>query len=88
MQKCFAYALLLITLVELSVAKSPLLKQGGDACMPQPNYCMNGGTCYTQITIAPVATTDYFSKHFWRLTTTRRTHTDQVFCLKQPNGPL
>jgi hypothetical protein len=30
--------------------RKPTLKQGGAACYPQPNYCMNGGTCYTQYT--------------------------------------
>lgn len=31
-------------------AKRPTLKQGGAACYPHPNYCENGGTCYTQYT--------------------------------------
>ena len=31
-------------------AKRPTLKQGGAACYPNPNYCENGGTCYTQYT--------------------------------------
>ncbi len=39
------------------LSKNPTLKQGGAACYPQPNYCMNGGTCYTQYTQAPVIVT-------------------------------
>lgn len=43
-------------LKKLNIAheRRPTLKQGGSACHPQPDYCMNGGTCYTQYTQAPV----------------------------------
>ena len=46
---------LLISLVAIGLvsAKSASLKQGGAACYPQPDYCMNGGTCYTQYTTEP-----------------------------------
>lgn len=37
--------------------KTANLKQGGSACYPQPNYCLNGGTCYTQYTAQPITTT-------------------------------
>lgn len=44
-----------VTLLVIGIvsAKSKL-KQGGAACYPQQNYCMNGGTCYTQYTTQPV----------------------------------
>ena len=50
----FKLALCLL-LIGVSQAK-PGLKQGGDACLKQggSDYCMNGGTCYTQYTQAPV----------------------------------
>lgn len=35
----------------------PGLKQGGAACFPESNYCLNGGTCYTQYTQQPVPVT-------------------------------
>ena len=53
----FEYVLLAAVCVSLSLARNPSIRQGGDACAPQPNYCMNGGTCFTQITLAPVVVT-------------------------------
>lgn len=51
----FKFAILVIA-IGISNAK-PGLKEGGAACQPQPDYCMNGGTCYTQYTQRPVYTT-------------------------------
>lgn len=46
--------LLSLLMIGIVAAKSASLKQGGSACYPLPNYCMNGGTCYTQYTTQPV----------------------------------
>jgi hypothetical protein len=49
----FLKVVLLVIAIGISDAK-PGLKQGGAACVPEPDYCMNGGTCYTQYTQRPV----------------------------------
>lgn len=52
----YKLAICIVFIIGLVQAK-PGLKQGGAACYPEPNYCQNGGTCYTQYTQQPVPVT-------------------------------
>jgi len=51
------FKLALSVFVMALVKAKPGLKQGGAACIPEQNYCQNGGTCYTQYTQQPVTVT-------------------------------
>lgn len=69
-----------VTLVLHAVsARSPSLKQGGAACNPYTNYCMNGGTCYTQYTAQPASTASPATT-----TTTHQPTTTQYIIVTQP----
>lgn len=64
--------------------KTANLKQGGSACYPQPDYCMNGGTCYTQYTAQPVPTTTTPCSSPSPTTTTMAPTTTQYIMVTQP----
>ncbi len=73
---------LVVTIVLLHTvsAMSPTLKQGGAACNSYTNYCMNGGTCYTQYTTQPASLTT----HQTTTTTTQKPTTTQYIIVTQP----